>query len=945
MTSMLAPTCETCGDTLPGPQAAGGHCPRCLFSITFSDDPALPEVEASTPWTQLSGCDLYEEIGRGGMGVVYRARQRGLDRVVAVKVLLRAQFATPEERSRFHREAQAAARLKHPGIVGIFDVGEDDDVPWFSMEYVAGQSLEQRVREHPLPAAEAARCVQQVALALQHAHDHGVLHRDLKPSNILLDKDSAPRITDFGIARVATSDTGSHTAAELTRTGQTLGSPGYSAPEQVLSGTADVRTDVYGLGALLYHLLTGRPPYQGPTLDAILVQLREADPLSPRRLNPSVPRDLETICLKCLNKLPAGRYPSATAVAEDLCRFMENKPIVARPLSLAGRGWRLARRYPAMAAMLVIIALLLAGIIGGSLAFARQQARMEHRSSLLSEARALRQTRLAGSRTQALEKLQQAWLLGPSNEIRHEAVACLALPEFGPVQRVTVTAPARSRSADNRFIAAFEGKDVVVRDAQSRIETARVKDQTPGSLLKLDDHGQRLAIAAPKNGLLKLINLADGRVEATCAHPLFLHDLDWSGDLIAAACDNRFIYIWDDQGRLKHRLSGHESPLIRVAFRPRSQELVSTAADSHVRLWHAARGVEIVRLETRHAQHASLWWSDTGRQLLAETQDGVAESFTIDPSSCLDVLAPPQDEPHSENLGSAGFCSNGRLAAVVDEEAARVWDFGTGRLIHRLPKQSGQWLSALFSPDTTKLWTCGWAHELTEQSVTQNAEGSFTLGPPRILMPGQGNLLRDVSSDGTRLVLSNNSVGQFLVVPATGGGMLRIKHPGTLATAISPDGKWLVTTSYQSPGARIWSIPGGKLLRTLCENDTVMQVSATRDHRLILKTTGPNRVFRTTDWTEERALPDKLRLNSMVLSHDGQHLAATGENDVRLYETRGFTETLRLTVPEYCGWLGECHLAFDGDSTHLLIHTALGSVVRWNLATVRAELRKLGMEP
>ena len=923
-------TCATCGGPLTGAQMTGCHCSRCLFKITFGEED-MPLEEHEVPWTRLASCELFEEIGRGGMGVVYRARQRGLDRVVAVKVLLRAQFAGAEERERFHREAQAAARLKHPGIVSIIDVGEDDGVPWFSMEHIAGKSLEQLVREHPMLASDAAKCVQSIAQALQHAHEHGVLHRDLKPSNILLDEENTPHITDFGIARIATSST---TAAQLTRTGQMLGSPGYAAPEQALAGSAEVRTDVYGLGALLYHLLTGRPPFQGPTLDAILVQLRENEPLSPRKLNPSVPRDLETICLKCLQKAPEARYASASAVADDLGRFLDGGAILARPISLPGRLWRWTRRHPGIAAMLVIIVLLVGGMIGGSLAFARHQARMEHRTSLISEARSLRQTRLAGSRTEALSKLREAWAISPSDEIRTEAVACLILPEIGRLSRERLETPNLTRSADGMREAVFDANGLLVRETVSKREIARLSKMKPGSLVKLDDHGERIAIAEAQSGMLRLISLADQREIAICEHPLFLHSLDWAGDLIATGCDNRFIYIWDAQGRLKHRLSGHEAPSIRVAFRPCSQELVSTSADAHVRLWHAARGVEIMRREVDHRPHTALWWSEDGTRLFGAVENDAAEVFEMPASSCFTMLAPPQEEPHSENLGSATFSRDGRLAAVIDEESLRVWDFDAGRLIHQQRKATGQWLSALFSPDGTKLLTCGWADELTERSLN-------ALQSSKTILPGQGNLLRDATADGQHLLLSNNGAGLHLVVPLDGSKTVRIKHPGTLASLIAPDGRWVVTSSYQTPGAKVWSLPEGRLLHTLCERESVTQAIALGEDRVLLKVSGTGRVFRVKDWKEERLLPASLRLNSLASSRDGSLLATLDNHEIRLLETTGFTEVLRLTFPAHIRWPGECHLAFDGDASHLLAHTALGSVCRWDLKKLRDQLDTL----
>ena len=885
-----------------------GHDPHRLAAMVLAGEPAADTAVTDKPWTTFGGLDLYEEIGRGGMGVVYRARQRALNRIVAVKVLLRAQFATREEHERFFREAQAAARLQHPGIVAVHDVGEDEGVPWFSMDHIPGRSLEQIVREHPMTARSAAECVQKVAGAIHHAHENGVLHRDLKPSNILMDSEGHPRITDFGIARIASSETTTNRQAELTRTGQSLGSPGYAAPEQALHGKADVRTDVYGLGALLYHLLTGRPPFQGPTLDAILVQLRENDPLPPHKLNPSVPRDLETICLKCLHKSPESRFSTAREVAEDIERFLTSRPILARTASPLGKAWRWARRHPAMAAMLAIITLLIAGIVGGSLGFARHQQRMEHRANLISEARSLRQTRLAGDRNTALQKLIQAWHIAPSPEIRHEFTACLALPEIGNLRPGTAQAP---------------------RDPLS----------------VMDDTRQRIATAAADSGALRITSKADGRLLFTCQHPVPVTSVDWSGDLIATGCANRFIYIWSDTGQLKHRLSGHQSNPVLVAFRPRSQELASTSRDIYVRLWHAARGVEILRRETAHEPHNALWWSADGRTLHAATGSDQSEDFAFSPALALDVLSPPQEEPHTENLGSAHLSADGRLAFASDEECSRVWDFTAGRMIARLEKMPDQWVTGRFSPDASHLWLCGWSQPFTSRPVIIGKKGPASLGPPTPPQFGPGSLLRDATADGSLIVLSNNHLGQFLVTRPAGGPLLHLSHPGTLATAIDPAGRWVVTTSYLSKGMKLWSLPDGTHLRTLCEGETVMQTVLLGSSRLIVQSSGRSCVFRTEDWSIERLLPEKMRLTCMTSSPDGRLLATVGEGDVRLQETTGFTEIMRLILPAHTGWLGESHLVFDGDGSHLLVHTALGTAARWNLHALSSELAEHGMNP
>jgi serine/threonine-protein kinase len=269
---------------------------------------------------------LKQELGRGGMGVVYRATQTSLGREVAVKMILRGQLASPADRQRFEAEAQAAARLDHPGIVPVYEVGEIDARPYFSMKFVHGTTLAQRLAEGPLPSRDAARMLAAVARAIHFAHMRGVLHRDLKPSNILLDEQGEPHVTDFGLAK-QTSD-----APTLTKTGAVLGTPAYMAPEQAAGagGRVGPQSDVYSLGVILYHMLTGRPPFQAASPGEMVLLVLEQDPVPPRMLNPQADRDLEMICLRCLQKPMDLRYASAAALADDLEAYLNDESIAAR---------------------------------------------------------------------------------------------------------------------------------------------------------------------------------------------------------------------------------------------------------------------------------------------------------------------------------------------------------------------------------------------------------------------------------------------------------------------------------------------------------------------------------------------------------------------------------------------------------------------------------------
>jgi len=293
--------------------------------------------------------ELLEELGRGGMGVVYRARQSDLDRTVAVKMILASRFASADEVRRFYAEARAAGSLQHPNIVGIHEVGEIDGQHYFAMDLVEGSSLTEVIHHGDRSPDAAAETIAIVARAVAYLHEQGIVHRDLKPSNILLDAEGRPYVTDFGLARIFADD-GRHT-----QTGTIIGTPGYMSPEQAAGRTADVspKSDVYSLGAILYEMLTGRPPFQGETPLDTLVEVIEGEPTLPHVLNRHVPRELELICLRCLEKDPRKRYLSATALAEDLEHFLKREPVSARPIGIVQRLRRWGRREPALISRLV----------------------------------------------------------------------------------------------------------------------------------------------------------------------------------------------------------------------------------------------------------------------------------------------------------------------------------------------------------------------------------------------------------------------------------------------------------------------------------------------------------------------------------------------------------------------------------------------------------------
>jgi eukaryotic-like serine/threonine-protein kinase len=363
--------CATCPELLPAVRRRWRQMRRLGAALDAlfpppTETPPHPPDEPGLP--QIPGYEVEAVLGRGGMGVVFRARHLRLNRPVALKMILAGAYAAPQEVERFLREAEAVAGLRHPNVVQVYDVGEVGGRPYFTMELVEGGRLTRKLAGAPLPARQAAALVAAVAEAIQAAHQRGIIHRDLTPANVLLSADGMPKVTDFGLAKRLEAGGG------LTLSGVPMGTPSYMAPEQARGDKEASRpaADVYGLGAILYECLTGRPPFRAATGAETVQQVIAQEPAPPSRLNAQVPRDLETICLKCLNKSPSRRYTTAQDLSDDLRRFLEGKPILARRVGVGERAVKWARRRPA-AALLVAASIVMLGLAAGTAFSLRQQ--------------------------------------------------------------------------------------------------------------------------------------------------------------------------------------------------------------------------------------------------------------------------------------------------------------------------------------------------------------------------------------------------------------------------------------------------------------------------------------------------------------------------------------------------------------------------------------------
>jgi tetratricopeptide (TPR) repeat protein/predicted Ser/Thr protein kinase len=426
---------------------------------------------------QVWGFRIASELGRGGMGVVYKAWQTSLNRPVALKVIRAGTYSDPEVAARFRDEAELAARFQHPNIVQVYEVGESDGVGYLALEYAAGGSLSAKLAGSPQEPGEAARLVELLARALGYAHGRGIVHRDLKPANVVLTEEGVPKVTDFGLARLLEQPGG------LTQSGEVVGTPSYMAPEQARGAASSITpaTDVYALGAILYEMLTGRPPFLGATPLSTLEQVSGQEPLPPAKLQRHTPRDLEVICLKCLEKDPARRYPSAEDLADDLRRFLDGRPIVARPSPGWERAWKWARRRPAGAAALATVAAAALTLVAGGLVYnarlraAVQTARAAQREADASARAAHEQRNLTLKTINRLVSLVKRRLgTTPATRSVRQAALDTAVEGLEEIARGTAeSAPDLSRAVAHQELGDIFRRTGRTADARRQYEQAR----------------------------------------------------------------------------------------------------------------------------------------------------------------------------------------------------------------------------------------------------------------------------------------------------------------------------------------------------------------------------------------------------------------------------------------------------------------------------------------
>ena len=637
----------------------------------------------------LGPYDLHDQIGEGSMGMVYRARQRSLRRTVAVKILSPI-WSQPEARQRFRTEAKAAAKLQHPHVVQIIDVGEIDDTPYMAMEMLTGGTLAQRLAREELSHRESADLVATLARTIEFAHDRGIVHRDLKPANILMTHDGQPKIADFGLAKILDTEGFSDRAAD-TRTGMILGTPGYMAPEQAdpNGGPIDGRADVYALGAILYECTTGRPPFRAESPWETLRQVHSQDPVAPRRFSRSLPRDLETICLHCLHKDPARRYRSAGALASDLQRFVTGRTIAARPANLVERGTKLVRRNVAVTLLSLLCAVaFLSGLTGVIWQWRRAERllAMEQVSSYYQRI-ALAQFQLTDYNSDAAVELlsqcpahhrgwewdylrtqceqESAVLRGHTQCVRgisfsddgtflYSVAGRWGTSDAGEIRRWALgdhPAAAGCRTTDRPVM------DVSYCPVGDRIVTAG-----------LDFRGKsRQGFAVWDGAAFEPIYTAPSRYGGQ-----FACDVGQDGQTVVTGGADGIVRIWDiNTGRLRHACEGHSQNVFAVSVSPDSSLAVSASRDRTVRVWSTETGQQLFEFDGE-ADMRCVSFSPQGNRVYAGGYSGRLASWWLLPSflQTRRMLTLPV------TVVCAIDCSpDGELVAVGDETGRlRMWN-------------------------------------------------------------------------------------------------------------------------------------------------------------------------------------------------------------------------------------------------------------------------------
>jgi len=886
--------------------------------------------------------ELLDEIARGGMGVVFKARQVNLNRIVALKMILAGQLANDSDVKRFYAEAEAAAKLDHSGIVPIFEIGQHDGQHYFSMAFVEGESLAKKVANGPLPPHEAAALVKTIAEAVEYAHQKGIIHRDLKPANVLLDAEGHPKVTDFGLAKQIKGDSG------LTGTGQILGTPSYMPPEQAAGKIDQVgpQADVYSLGAVLYCLLTGRPPFQAASPMDTLMQVLEQEPLAPRQLNPQVPLDLETIALKCLEKEVSRRYANATDLAGELGRFLRGEPILARPVGIVDRTWRWCKRNRVVAGLTAAVA---SALIVGTIVSSYFAVEERHRAVLESKAReeALTQKGIADENARRADQ--------SADTAREEATRATRLA--GELEKsLTAESEARATADDE----ADNARRAAAKEAEARQATRR----------SLYGAQMNLAWQAWDQGNM-------GQVEEVLeAHKSARDDEDlrgfewyhlwWLAHRYQTSIPSAFYFqgmwwvdpktrtlamksvqgftLWSlDSGKVQAHCPMQYVPkeVTQTLLRPVLSPDLTTAAlpgtGNTLQLWSLVSSKAGPKLEYDQPV-VSTAYSPDGSTLVTGGEAGTLIAWNVTEGRRLwtRTVANPDDAAPSPNTAvkQVEFSPDGTRLVTLAFDSAQIWDAQTGALRGLLTRKLGDprliGVTLQFSADGKFVVIAGfsadiliWNVESLEEHVVERALDDSAHGMA-------------ISPDSRTLATG----GQTIRLRDLSTGKERTSFPGMkdrsmpMAIAFTPDSRLLAVTTDRST-IDLHDAKSGEVRRTLRgHNGQVTGIAITNDGRRLVSRSIIDRSVKIWDLSDTRRpsllLGHKGAVRALAFAPSGELLSVDAAGTLKRWDARSGTElsSLQLAIDQSPPdmW-SDAELSPDGGSVVICTPDKVGHVL------------------